>query len=190
MYVEEVGMESECRMDSSYVPHDPRWHSGQHLSTTEEFVGITQIFDANLKNFDPTLRQDDDRSVPGPFGAKKIVSDGGATRHTFHCRKRFRNYRHCSNMVVRIADGKTVPILGVGDVGPLTNVFHVPSLVYDLISESQLDKEGKYLECHGGVRTMRDSRDGPVFFRAHMNVGGLYIVDPQFIDIDDYEYDL
>jgi hypothetical protein len=93
-------------------------------------------------------------------------------------------------MVVRIADGKTVPILGVGDVGPLTNVFHVPSLVYDLISESQLDKEGKYLECVNGVRTMRDSRDGPVFFRAHMNVGGLYIVDPQYIDIDDYEYDL
>ena len=45
-------------------------------------------------------------------------------------------------MVVRIADGKTVPILGVGDVGPLTNVFHVPSLVYDIISESQLNKEG------------------------------------------------
>ena len=92
-------------------------------------------------------------------------------------------------MVVRIADGKTVPILGVGDVGPLTNVFHVPSLVYDLISESQLDKEGKYLECHGGVRTMRDSRDGPVFFRAHMNTGGLYIVEPRYIDIDGYEYD-
>ena len=37
---------------------------------------------------------------------------------------------------------------------------------------------------------MRDYRDGPVFFRAHMNVGGLYVVDPQYIEIDYYEYDL
>ena len=64
MYVEEVGMESQVRMDSKYVPTDPRWYLGQHLSNTEEFVGITQIFDANLKNFDPTLRQNDDRLVP------------------------------------------------------------------------------------------------------------------------------
>ena len=63
-------------------------------------------------------------------------------------------------------------------------------IVYDFISESQLNKEGKYLECRGGVRTMCDSRDGPVFLRAHMNVGGLYVMDPQYIDIDDYEYDL
>ena len=56
--------------------------------------------------------------------------------------------------------------------------------MYDLISESQLNKEGKYLECHGG------SRDGPVLCRAHINVGGLYVMDPQYMDIDDYEYDL
>ena len=108
------------------------------------------------------MNQQGDSRVPGPFGGKKIVSDGGATRHMFHCRKRFRNYREFSNMVVRIADGNTVPILGVGDVGPLTNVFYVPSLVYDLISESQLDKEGKYLECHGGVRSICDSRETSV----------------------------
>jgi hypothetical protein len=118
MYVEEKGMESQAMMDSEYVPTDPRLYVGQHLCETEEFVGITQIFDANLKNFDPTVNQQGDSRVPGPFGGKKIVSDGGATRHMFHCRKRFRNYRECSNMVVRIADGKTVPILGVGEVGP------------------------------------------------------------------------
>ncbi len=48
-----------------------------------------KIFDANLKNFDPTVNQQGDSRVPGPFGGKKIVSDGGATRHMLHCRKRF-----------------------------------------------------------------------------------------------------
>jgi hypothetical protein len=49
MYVEEKGMESQAMMDSDYVPTDPRLYVGQHLRETEEFVGITQIFDANLK---------------------------------------------------------------------------------------------------------------------------------------------
>ena len=79
MYVEKKGMKSQAKMDFEYESSDPRSYVGQHLCETEEFVGITQIFDANLKNFDPTVNQQGDSRVPGPFGGKKIVSDGGAT---------------------------------------------------------------------------------------------------------------
>ena len=45
--------------------------------------------------------------------------------------------------MIKVADGKMVRVVGIGDVGPLCRVLHVPSLVYNLISESVLDKEGK-----------------------------------------------
>ena len=82
--------------------------------------------------------------MPGPFGTKDIVSDSGATRHMSHDRSQFATYGDTSNHFVRVADGTLVPVLGIGNVGPLRDVLHVPSLVYDLVSESCLDREGKW----------------------------------------------
>ena len=56
-------------------------------------------------------------------------------------------------------------------------MFHVPSLLYDLVSESQLEKEGKRLESYNAVRTVYDMTDpaAPIFLVAKMSEGRLYV---------------
>ena len=62
----------------------------------------------------------------GNFKTKYIVTDSGATRHMFHNRDHFTNYRETSDHHVRVANGVLIPVLGIGEVGPLKDVLHVP----------------------------------------------------------------
>ena len=74
---------------------------------------------------------------------KLLVSDSGATKHMFHHRDQFTKYRLVTGQFVLVANGELIPVIGVGDVGPLRNVLHVQELVYDLVFESAFDKAGK-----------------------------------------------
>jgi hypothetical protein len=195
-YVEhrEVAMQSQQSVDSKFAPLSHNEYAGRHIAdeplpdNVQGYVGITQIFDCGTT--DPTVDRTGRNRVAGPFGVKEIISDGGATRHMFHNKDHFTEYREVKNMGVRVADGKIVPILGIGRVGPLREVFHVPSLVYDLVSESQLEKEGKRLESYNGVRTVYDMTvpAGPIFLVANMSEGGLYVVNPMYLGLENPNY--
>ena len=128
------------------------------------------------------------------FDASDVVADSGATRHMFHNIQHFKNYRTVHGHYVKVADGKVVPALGVGDVGPLRNVLHVPSLVYDLMSESELDRAGKWLVCGGGKRIYYEQAPGgaidyaKVFLTAKLNDKGLYVVNPMYLGMANRNY--
>ena len=79
----------------------------------------------------------------------------------FSDKSKFRNYRPCHNVSIRVAEGSSTKVLGTGDIGPLTNVLHVEGLVFDLVSEpalaratmsgswSGLSRVAKYAMCLG-----------------------------------------
>ena len=151
------------------------------------------VFECNNK-VDPFKDHSGRGIVPGPFGVKDIVSDSGATKHMFHDTNQFSNYVETVNHFVRVADGKLVPVLGVGDVGPLRNVLHVPSLVYDLVSEPSLDKEGKWCVTGDGVKMFYDRNKcgqpnfASVFLVARLNHTDMYIVNPMYLGMSNKDY--
>ena len=79
-------------------------------------------------------------------------------------------------------------------MGPLRNVLHVQELVYDLVSESALDKAGKWCLTGGGVKTFYNkcTRDGiacgPIFIEAQLNKNDLYVVNPMYQNLPNAEY--
>ena len=60
----------------------------------------------------------------------------------FPNRDQFTIYRLVTGQIVRVANRKLIPVIGIGDVRPLRNVLHVSELVYELVSKSALDKAG------------------------------------------------
>ena len=48
------------------------------------------------------------------------------------------NHTPCHNVSIRGAEAQSAKVLGMGDVGPLTNVLHVEGLVFDLAPEPAL----------------------------------------------------
>ena len=163
--------------------------------TCEPAYCFITIFDCNSK-FDAFKDHSGTGRVPGPFGTKDIVADSGATRHMFHDRSQFSTYGDTSNHFVRVADGTLVPVLGIGNVGPLRDVLHVPSLVYDLVSESCLDREGKWSITGDSVKTFYErTADGQpdyasVFLVARLSNTDMYIVNPMYLGManDKYNY--
>jgi len=95
---------------------------------------------------------------------------------------------------IKVADGKTVPVVGIGDVGPLRRVLHVPSLVYNLISESVLDREGKWIVGGNGQRVYYERSAGGaidyarVFLTATLNSTGMYIANPMYLGLKNRKY--
>ena len=170
-------------------------NAGRHAEAVvdiESFAAVT-VHECNA-NFNPFVDKSGASRVPGPFGMKEIVSDSGATRHMFHDIKQFSSYREVKNHRVRVADGQTVDVLGIGDVGPLKEVLHVPSLVYDLVSESSLDKYGRKL-CitDEGVKTFynktSDGKASSIFMVAKLSASDLYIVNPMYLGMKNNKYD-
>ena len=155
-----------------------------------EHAGIT-VYEVNNR-IDPFAAQTN--AVDGRRRRKKRVSDSGATKHMFHDKEEFTNYREVLNQFVKVADGKVVPVMGIGNVGPLKNVLHVPSLVYDLISESELDKEGKWSVCGNGVRTFYNrAANGQadfasVFLVAKLSDDNLYEVNSYYLGMENEAY--
>ena len=94
---------------------------------------------------DPFVAQSEATPFTGAPEATDTVADSGATQHMYKHIQQFRNYREVQDYSIKVAEGKTMSVLGIGDVGPLCRVLRVPTLVYNLISESVLDKEGKWI---------------------------------------------
>ena len=132
--------------------------------------------------------------APTPEGDRDTISDSGATRHMFNNRKHFSTYRTATNHHVRVANGKMIPVLGIGKVGPLNEVLHVPSLVYNLMSEPALDKEGKWIIAGNGIRTFYNRTAGgqadlaSVFIVANLTERNLYIVNPMYLGLNNKKY--
>ena len=87
-----------------------------------------------------------------------IILDSGFTRHMFAHKCYFNNMRPAKDIVIRVADGREVPALGVGNVGFLKDCLWVPMLRKDLISESQLTTED-----HLGINREPDSPEAIVY---------------------------
>ena len=121
-----------------------------------------------------------------PTSANIIILDGGAGRHMFANRQVFSNYVSRSDIVVKVASGHQLEVLGVGDVGPLSGVLHVPGIMKDLISESQLElNDGCYIDSYNGVRHVWTKRHGGTVVitgRAQKPLK-LFIVDPRQLNI-------
>ena len=143
---------------------------------------------------DPTVDTACVGTVPGPFGVRLTVMDSGATRHMFANKDHFSSYREVTGQFVRVADGKIIPVLGIGTVGPLNEVLHVESLVYNLISESALDKEGKWCIAGNGRKTFYNGgihgniNYASIFLVATLGKGDLYIVNPMYINMVNPRY--
>ena len=120
-----------------------------------------------------------------------IISDSGATRHMFCDRTMLSEYREVVNHFVRVANGKLVSVAGIGKVGPLNNVLHVPSLVLCLVSEPQLDNEGKICITFNGVKSFYDDMSqstASLFLVATLSPKGLYVVNPTYLNLPNPSY--
>ena len=122
-------------------------------------------------------------------GPRIIISDSGATKSMFSDRSVFTNYRKLTGVSVRMAGGALTPVFGIGDVGKLKNVLHVPNLVFDLVSESSLALQGMKGEFADNWKTIRLS-DGTLFLAAYLNAQGLYVVNPNYLGLpsSDHNY--
>jgi uncharacterized protein involved in tolerance to divalent cations len=110
-----------------------------------------------------------------------IILDSGASRHMFSDFSLFKNYKIIRNIIVKVANGEHIEVLGKGTVGPFNNVLHVPSIQKDLISTIQLDKEDhRYSDFWQGVGTVYTTKGGAEMVVGIMNSVGLYEVDPRF----------
>ena len=121
----------------------------------------------------------------------EIIADSGATRHMFHDRSLFTEYRTVENHFVRVANGKMVRVHGIGTVGTLKNVLHVPDIVLCLVSEPQLDREDKICITRKGIKTFYEStseNDAKVFLVANLSDKGLYVVNPTYLQLQNPAY--
>ena len=79
-------------------------------------------------------------------------------------------------------------------MGPLRNVLHVQELVYDIVSESALDRAGKWCLTGGGVKTFYDTGTkegiacGPIFIEVQLNRNDLYVVNRMYLNFPNAEY--
>jgi len=161
----------------------------------EPMLSIASVTVVEIDNVhDPFAAKVQADVKPGQVEATDIIADSGATRHMFPHIDYFTNYREVKGHFVRVANGKVVPAVGIGDIGPLRNVLHVPGLVYALVSESELDRDGKWLVSGNGQRVYyerspKGSIDyGKVFLTAKLNGKGLYLVNPMFLGMPNPDY--
>jgi len=75
----------------------------------------------------------------------------------------------------------------MGDVGPLTDVLHVPNLVFDLVSEPMLARQGMQGAWADDWKTIR-TREGRLFLVAHLNAHNLYEVNPMYLGLRNPAY--
>jgi hypothetical protein len=84
-----------------------------------------------------------------------------------------------------------VRVHGIGTVGTLKNVLHVPDIVLCLVSEPQLDREDKTCITRKGVKTFYENTtesDAKVFLVANLSPKGLYVVNPTYLSLPNSSY--
>ena len=114
--------------------------------------GLIKINDCTA-TVDPFTIPNSSDTVPGTFGRKKAIADSGATKHMSHDKSQFQTYEPTDKHFVRIANSSLQKVLGIGSVGPLQDVLHFPSLLYDLVSEPELDQLGIWCITGNSVKT-------------------------------------
>ena len=177
---------SRDSLSSSPPPLTP---SDSDSTTSVEYVAVNTVI--NLRNIvrDPVVRD----PVSGVFHAlsvndhRMIISDSGATKSMFSDSSVFRNYRRVKGISVRMAGGALEQVIGMGDVGPLKDVLHVPNLVFDLVSEPMLARQGMQGAWADDWKTIR-TREGRLFLVAHLNAHNLYEVNPMYLGLRNPAY--
>ena len=184
------------RFHSSPAPPDtfpPRPLTPENCNTdvtpSIEYAAVNTVI--SLRNIvrDPVVRD----SVSGVNYAlsvsshRSIIADSGATKSMFSDSSLFTNYRRVTGISVRMAGGALEQVIGMGDVGPLKDVLHVPNLVFDLESEPMLAKQGMRGEWADNWKTIR-TRDGELFLVAHLNSHNLYEVNPMYLGLRNPAY--
>ena len=112
--------------------------------------------------------------------------DSGASNHMTFARHAFTSYRAVDPFPVQMGDKSTTMVVGRGDVCiplkfnhskrtcKLTNVFHVPSLAFSLISVSSLAKKGICTKFNiTSVHILKDEK----LLATGTRLGGLYCLD-------------
>jgi transposase InsO family protein len=100
--------------------------------------------------------------------------DSGASCHCIGDKKApeaLENYTKEEGDYVRMADGRKTHVEGVGSLGVLSGIKHIPGMEVNLISVPQLTKEGYQIKFENKKCTV--SRNGCIAFTAH-NSDGLY----------------
>ena len=134
------------------------------------FVGV--IIDVNINEslllLDNTLT---------PQSSNNPIFDSGATRHMFNNLAHFSEFVPYSGegMQVEVAQGARIPVIGTGNVGPLTNVLYIPDLKFSVISISTLDNMNYHTLFSKGTVSIFDSED-KLFLKGSKNSHGLYVL--------------
>ncbi|GKE35901.1 retrovirus-related pol polyprotein from transposon TNT 1-94, partial [Tanacetum coccineum] len=117
------------------------------------------------------------------------IMDYGASFHATYCKEEFERFKLRSGKV-RLADDKTLYILGVGDVvlktsfgisWTLKDVRYIPCLKRRLISVGQLDEEGYHVGfgdqqwkvTKGSLVVARRNKRGSLFMVEHQRLGDM-----------------
>jgi len=74
----------------------------------------------------------------------ELIIDSGCSDHMFSTNVQMTNYQvlHKGNKHVQVANGQSIPVLGVGECGILKKVYYVPDLSHRLLSVRGLTDEG------------------------------------------------
>jgi transposase InsO family protein len=82
----------------------------------------------------------------GLYRVIQACIDSGAAAHFFSCPAylftNFRALSRANSPVIIVGNGQTVAATGKGSIGTFNNVFHVPEMEMNLLSVSELTKEG------------------------------------------------
>ena len=73
------------------------------------------------------------------------ILDPGASRHMFNNLAHFTHYEQNSNpsITVELAEGSTIPIVGRGNVGSLTNVLYLKCVLFGNVKDNVFDVNNK-----------------------------------------------
>ena len=104
-------------------------HKGTACIVDGEDIHPTHNLLPNAQNTSPIL------SMSRKRRRRRAISDSGASKHMFSNKSKFRNYKACENVSIRVAESSSARVFGTGDVGPLTNVLHVEGLLFNLVTD-------------------------------------------------------
>jgi len=79
----------------------------------------------------------------------ELIIDSGFSDYMFNTNVEMTNYQvlHKGNKYVQVANGQSIPVLGVGECGILKKVYYVPDLSHSLLSVRGLTNEGHHTYC-------------------------------------------
>ena len=109
--------------------------------------------------------------------ARREISDSGASKCMFNDKSKFRNFKPCHNVSIRVAEGSSAKVLDTGDVGALTSLLHVEDLLFDLVSELALSRASMSSSWFSLSRIVEYS-EGKIFLEATPCDDILYEVNP------------